>query len=67
MGGRLLWATTAGALALAVASGRLLEGVHYLHEVAAGAIWGLIVPTLLILTVAIARTRVCRRLRRNRP
>lgn len=61
VGGRLLWATIAGALAVAVAAGRLLEGVHYLHDVAAGAGWGIIVPTLLILTVETARRLACAR------
>ncbi|KZE88672.1 phosphatase PAP2 family protein [Microbacterium sp. TNHR37B] len=55
VGGRLLWTMLAVILAVAVAAGRLLEGVHYLHDVAVGAIWGIVVPALLVLTVEVAR------------
>jgi membrane-associated phospholipid phosphatase len=57
VGGRLLWTILTVALAVAVAAGRLLEGVHYLHDVAVGAIWGIIVPTLVVLTVEVVRVR----------
>ncbi|PRI10251.1 phosphatase PAP2 family protein [Leucobacter massiliensis] len=53
------WAT-AGALvvALLTAVGRLLEGAHYLHDVAAGAVLGTAVPALLVGAVLlIARRR----------
>ncbi len=54
---RRAWATwTAVAAALIVLSGRLFEGAHYLHDVAAGSLLGLAVPALLTV-VAIAATR----------
>lgn len=37
----------ASALALIVGIGRMLEGVHYLHDVAAGALLGLAIPAAL--------------------
>jgi membrane-associated phospholipid phosphatase len=51
------WATwTAVAAALIVLSGRLFEGAHYLHDVAAGTLIGLAVPALLT-AIAVAATR----------
>ncbi|MFT4282557.1 phosphatase PAP2 family protein [Microbacterium sp.] len=57
VGGRLLWTILTVAVAVAVAAGRLFEGVHYLHDVAVGAIWGIIVPTLLVLLVEVVRVK----------
>lgn len=54
---RRAWATwMAVAAALIVFSGRLFEGAHYLHDVAAGSLLGLAVPALLTV-IAIAATR----------
>lgn len=54
---RRTWATWAAVgAALIVLSGRLFEGAHYLHDVAAGALLGLAVPALLTI-VAVGVTR----------
>lgn len=44
---RLSLTLLATAAALVVAAGRVLEGVHYVHDVAAGALLGLAAPALL--------------------
>ena len=45
--------------ALVVAAGRMLEGAHYLHDVAAGALLGVAVPLLLsALAIAWSRRRL---------
>lgn len=60
---RRTWATWAAVgAALIVLSGRLFEGAHYLHDVAAGALLGLAVPALLTI-VAVAVTREPRTMR----
>lgn len=56
----IVW--TAAALAALVAAGRVAQGVHYLHDVALGAMFGLVIPTVL---VAIAVTFVQRAQRRT--
>ena len=54
---------TCAALALAslTALGRLLEGAHYLHDVAAGAVLGTVVPALLAAALLLARRPRARR------
>ncbi|MHC9045663.1 phosphatase PAP2 family protein [Microbacterium saperdae] len=50
----IVW--TAAALAAAVAAGRVAQGVHYLHDVALGAVFGLLIPTALVaIALTIAR------------
>lgn len=44
---RLSFTLLATAVALIVAAGRVLEGMHYVHDVAAGALLGLAAPALL--------------------
>ncbi|MGM1016678.1 MAG: phosphatase PAP2 family protein [Actinomycetota bacterium] len=45
---RRSWYTAlAAVVALIVSLGRVLEGVHYVHDIAAGALVGLVVPALL--------------------
>jgi undecaprenyl-diphosphatase len=56
----IVW--TAAALAALVAAGRVAQGVHYLHDVALGAVFGLVIPTAL---VAIALTFAQRAQRRT--
>lgn len=52
----ITWATLA--LAAIVAVGRVVQGVHYVHDVALGAILGVSVPVLLVLAAAaMTRTR----------
>lgn len=54
------WLTwSAIALASLVAVGRVAQGVHYVHDVALGAILGVVVPILVIIGVE-AMTRVVR-------
>ncbi|MFD5599561.1 phosphatase PAP2 family protein [Leucobacter sp. NPDC058333] len=46
--GARLWTTLAAiVVAVFVAAGRLLEGAHYLHDVAAAALLGIFMPVLL--------------------
>ncbi|WP_270365499.1 phosphatase PAP2 family protein [Microbacterium algeriense] len=49
----LTWATVA--LATVVAVGRVAQGVHYLHDIALGALLGAGVPLLLVIAVAARR------------
>lgn len=44
-------------VALVVATGRVLEGVHYVHDVAAGTLLGLAAPSLLTTAAALVRQR----------
>jgi membrane-associated phospholipid phosphatase len=44
-------------LATIVALGRVLEGVHYVHDVALGAVLGATLPTLLVLLIDASRRR----------
>lgn len=44
---RSTWVAGAVVVALAVSAARVLQGVHYLHDVAAGALLGLAVPAAL--------------------
>lgn len=50
----VVWA--AAALAIVVAVGRVAQGVHYLHDVALGVVFGLMIPaTLVALALAFVR------------
>jgi undecaprenyl-diphosphatase len=54
--GRSWMVWTAAALAALVAAGRVAQGVHYLHDVALGAVFGLVIPTVLVvITLALPR------------
>ncbi|CAH0193744.1 hypothetical protein SRABI76_01839 [Microbacterium oxydans] len=46
--GRTWIAWTVAVLAALVAVGRVAQGVHYLHDVALGAVFGLVIPTALV-------------------
>lgn len=61
--GRLWIAWAAVALAAVVAVGRVAEGVHYVHDVALGAVFGLAVPTVL---AAVATAAIRARSARDR-
>ncbi|MFJ2553858.1 phosphatase PAP2 family protein [Microbacterium sp. NPDC087591] len=55
----IVW--TGAALATLVAAGRVAQGVHYLHDVALGAVFGLALPTALVAIVVTSMQRVKRR------
>jgi len=53
---RRSWITwSAIALAAVVALGRVAQGVHYVHDVALGAVLGVTVPVLAVLVVEVVR------------
>jgi undecaprenyl-diphosphatase len=58
--GRSWMVWTAAALAALVAAGRVAQGVHYLHDVALGAVFGLVIPTVLVV-IALALPRRAQR------
>lgn len=54
---RSVWAACAAlAMAIIVAAGRVLEGSHYLHDVAAGAALGLLSVGGVVLLASVARS-----------
>jgi undecaprenyl-diphosphatase len=55
----IVW--TGAALATLVAAGRVAQGVHYLHDVALGAVFGLALPTALVAIVVTSMQRMKRR------
>lgn len=53
---RRTWMTwSAITLAAVVALGRVAQGVHYVHDVALGAVLGVTVPVLAVLVVEVVR------------
>ena len=58
--GRTWIAWTTAALAALVAVGRVLQGVQYLHDVALRAVFGLVIPTALVV-LALTVVRLARR------
>ncbi|GGM16432.1 phosphatase PAP2 family protein [Streptomyces fumigatiscleroticus] len=53
-------------LAVLVALSRVYVGVHYLHDVAAGALLGVVLAPVILLTLMVPGTRAVTRLRRHR-
>ncbi|WP_157953350.1 phosphatase PAP2 family protein [Streptomyces sp. MH60] len=54
-------------LAVLVALSRVYVGVHYLHDVAAGALLGVLLAPLLLLIMRVPGTAAVTRLRQHRP
>lgn len=61
---QLSFTLVAAVVALIVAIGRVLEGLHYVHDVAAGTLVGLVIPAVLT-AAGVAWERARRRSRRH--